>query len=367
MRYTYYISIITLAFAIYGKPHKITIIPFVGFEHEDILFNPQERDDTTRPFRLLKNALEALDNTVQVATQTGFDSTSDCVIAFGSHSPQIRTQLTSYTGKKVLFLFEPPTVSPIDYEAHTHELFNTVYSMADALVGVRYKKFYYPQPSLTIDVDTNWNNRKKFCTLIASNKSASSPYELYSKRLETITFFEKNAPKDFEFYGVEWTAENHPCYQGTVATKKSCLEHYKFCICYENTRGMAGYVTEKIFDCLVAGCIPVYLGADNITTYIPGTCFIDARQFKTDEQLYTYLQTFDEHDYQKTIYAIKKFLSSTQAFLFSCEFFVHTILKEIDQGYCMNTVFSPDICQKLMQADFLHTVLESQRYTTYKT
>lgn len=35
-----------------------------------------------------------------------------------------------------------------------------------------------------------------------------------------------------------------------------------------NTRD---YVTEKVYDALAAGCVPIYMGAANIASYIPQT------------------------------------------------------------------------------------------------
>ncbi|WP_226896450.1 glycosyltransferase family 10 domain-containing protein [Poseidonibacter ostreae] len=60
---------------------------------------------------------------------------------------------------------------------------------------------------------------------------------------------------------------------------------------------MPGYITEKIFDSFFAGCVPVYLGADNITEHIPKECFIDKREFDTYEKLYKYLKNMSDEEY----------------------------------------------------------------------
>ena len=44
--------------------------------------------------------------------------------------------------------------------------------------------------------------------------------------------------------------------------KHSYLQTYKFNICPENS-DREGYVTEKIFDAILAGCIPIYWGSNN--------------------------------------------------------------------------------------------------------
>lgn len=43
---------------------------------------------------------------------------------------------------------------------------------------------------------------------------------------------------------------------------------YKFCVAMENSVRQ-DYVTEKIWDALGAGCIPVYLGFSNARDFVP--------------------------------------------------------------------------------------------------
>jgi hypothetical protein len=44
---------------------------------------------------------------------------------------------------------------------------------------------------------------------------------------------------------------------------------------------MDGYITEKIFDCLYAGTIPLYLGAPDILKYVPADVFVDCRKYSS--------------------------------------------------------------------------------------
>jgi alpha(1,3/1,4) fucosyltransferase len=44
--------------------------------------------------------------------------------------------------------------------------------------------------------------------------------------------------------------------------KREFLQSYRFNLCPENSN-YKGYVTEKIFDAIYAGCIPIYWGSDN--------------------------------------------------------------------------------------------------------
>jgi hypothetical protein len=62
-------------------------------------------------------------------------------------------------------------------------------------------------------------------------------------------------------------------------TKLDVLGRYRFTLAYENCIDR-DYVTEKWFDCLLAGCVPVYLGAPNIADFAPGPgSYVDASAF----------------------------------------------------------------------------------------
>lgn len=59
-------------------------------------------------------------------------------------------------------------------------------------------------------------------------------------------------------------------------SKLHTIRAYKFTLAFENAV-MEDYVTEKFFDPLLVGSVPVYLGAPNIEEFAPGdNCFINA-------------------------------------------------------------------------------------------
>jgi len=72
-------------------------------------------------------------------------------------------------------------------------------------------------------------------------------------------------------------------------TKLAVIAGYKFTLAFENAVG-EDYVTEKFFDPLVAGSVPVYLGAPNVETFAPGDrCFINTADFRSPKELAEYL------------------------------------------------------------------------------
>ena len=82
---------------------------------------------------------------------------------------------------------------------------------------------------------------------------------------------------------------------------------------YENFRGHRGYISEKIFDALQAGSVPVYLGEERIAEFVPREAFVDARNFGTRRELLAYLQSCPEPEWAETREAGQNFLRS-QAF-----------------------------------------------------
>lgn len=160
------------------------------------------------------------------------------------------------------------------------------------------------------------------CTMVISNKRSKHPQELYTAREGVIQFFEQKQTKDFEFYGWGWEGSGYATYRGATPDKVAEMKNYRFAYCYENIQGKRGYVTEKIFDCFAAGCVPIYWGASNVEEYIPSSCFIDRRKFKNEEELYHYLKAMPKKVYETYIANISKWLNSEEAARFSTENFV---------------------------------------------
>jgi|GEM_PF-6762862 len=84
-------------------------------------------------------------------------------------------------------------------------------------------------------------------------------------------------------------------YYGRVDDKATAIGDAVFNLAIENTC-MDGYITEKIFDCFAAGTIPVYLGAPDISLYVPGNAFVDVRRFRGHMELLEYLDNLGEND-----------------------------------------------------------------------
>jgi hypothetical protein len=79
-------------------------------------------------------------------------------------------------------------------------------------------------------------------------------------------------------------------------TKLDLLGRYKFTLAFENNIAR-DYVTEKFFDPLRMGSVPVYLGAPNVADFAPGEkCYIDTSDFRDPQALADYLMELDADD-----------------------------------------------------------------------
>jgi len=255
---------------------------------------------------------------------------------------------------KYLVIFESEIIKPDNWCLENHKLFDKIFTWNDEFIdNNKYFKLNFSH-LLPKEIDKNLSKKKKLCTLISSHHKNNHPLELYSKREEAIRWFEKNHPVDFDLYGQGWNfyifknryvryllgkikldklfKSNFPSYKGSIGSKKYILEKYKFSICYENAQNISGYITEKIFDCFLAGCVPIYLGADNITDHVPANCFVDKRKFNNYEDLYQYINTISDDEYAQYLNNIELFFNSKGSEQFTSQYFAKTIVSNMQTG-----------------------------------
>jgi hypothetical protein len=155
--------------------------------------------------------------------------------------------------------------------------------------------------------------------------------ELYKDRLDAIRHFSGSA--DFDLFGRGWSDTSTlssieasavaRSYRGEVPVfdKVKTLSNYRFALCFENT-AFPGYVTEKIFDCFAAGCIPIYLGAPDITDLVPAAAFVDARRFRGFAHLESFIRDMRPDTALTYAAAAASFMGSERANQFTQAHFV---------------------------------------------
>jgi tetratricopeptide (TPR) repeat protein len=231
----------------------------------------------------------------------------------------------------VLIINETEMILPEGWQREKHAGYQRIFTWNnDWADGKKYIQFYQAQ-DLPRGLTINLAQKEKLCTLIASNKSVDHPFELYSHRLAAIRWFECHHPDDFDLYGHGWNKALFPSYRGTLESKKETLARYRFAICYENTFAYPGYITEKLFDCLKAGCVPIYWGAPNVTDVVPADCIIDRRRFASMEDLYALMDGMSDEEYCGYLERISAFLAGPETDRFRCEHFTDQVLDVLQE------------------------------------
>ncbi len=67
-------------------------------------------------------------------------------------------------------------------------------------------------------------------------------------------------------------------YKNWEEEKKDLLSSYQYCIAGENSC-TPWYITEKFWDCLEVGTIPIYLWSPNVSSFVPEECYIDVYKY----------------------------------------------------------------------------------------
>ena len=233
----------------------------------------------------------------------------------------------------------------------------------------QFHTFYWPSDRIHVSPSSKWINRE-FLVMVNSNKdrfwaSRNWPFlrtrrlakrflwnylrivdplfkfkDLYEERLEAICYFVDRP--GFRLFGRDWDQSSGLSKRHFLAVQRAgakpvddklkTMSGFKFALCFENCV-FPGYITEKIFDCFFAGCVPIYYGAPDITDFIPAETFIDFRQFQDIADLDEYLRGLSEGDAGHYLEAARSFLAGHEFDKFYQDTFVEKLLDILEQEF----------------------------------
>jgi hypothetical protein len=310
--------------------------------------------------------------TADRVAQEGIDPRDVLLVAY-DWTPDAKRLVERGARPAALVSFEPPVIAWWLYY-HLEEVsrpFAHTFLFEGARDRVaptsRFHPLHFPQPCpYPRPTGQSWSKRR-FLTMINSNKALPGARDIarwfdrprevsvkrhlaglryravardrYRARLRAIEAF--SGLDDFDLYGEGWNVR-HPAvepalhaaaqrvYRGVVDDKLSLLARYRFALVFENTR-FPGYISEKLFDCFFARCIPIYSGAPDIAQYVPPPAFIDARQFATVPDLERFLRGITEADARRYVDAAHAFLASPAYESFCIDRFGRDLVDAIQQ------------------------------------
>jgi glycoprotein 3-alpha-L-fucosyltransferase len=149
--------------------------------------------------------------------------------------------------------------------------------------------------------------------------------------------------------------EPYPEIKDPKERKVKTLSDYKFHLTFENSHEN-GYITEKYWQALVAGTVPVVLGAPDIRNYQPNdNSILVVEEFKSTKELADEMMRLsrDDHAYQKMLEWKSKGPSDQ---------FLSIVDDSSVSYYCRLCIKLADAYQEIKQEDF---ILIRERNTFY--
>lgn len=251
-----------------------------------------------------------------------------------------------------LIINDPPVYAPQSWDRSYHDRFDFVFTYDETLVDNE-KYHYFPIAQDTeffsiADTVTEQEFKERRLATFVSNAidkfpDPHNPGTTLHRRYNTIKWYGRNHPEDFRFYGGTFEKRDYyfsfrgvslakrilpaklfrsvaaavqkdliKVYGGTLTPlqKFEIIRGFNFYYCYENTVGINGYLSEKIFDCLYSGVVPIYWGAPNVKELVPYDCYIDGSRFTDEEGLYNFLKSMSYSKYRSYLEQARAFLES---------------------------------------------------------
>ena len=203
---------------------------------------------------------------------------------------------------KVAWCLESPAVtSNVHHKLHevSHK-FDYIFCYREDLIKSNPKKFLPNSPGGTYildeDIGLYQEHKNKNCSLVLSGKQAYPGHILrhkIQKHSEGIDFFGWGSPVGF------------------IKNKIVALKNYRFHFVIENIVA-PHYFTEKLIDCLLTGCVPIFYGAPNISEYFNVDGFVIFNSFEDLQTLKLSKQTLinKQQHIKENFQLAKQYISS---------------------------------------------------------
>lgn len=271
-------------------------------------------------------------------------------LSIGNHENHEALSRRADVALGAFLVTEAPVVEPAIYEGlpAASRRFRRIYSCIDgaeasefAGAPVETLPLRWPIDFRGVDPELWSRGDRRFLVMINMNKLPRlTRYELFTERMRAVEFFSRT--NDVDLYGVGWDKASmrmgrtwvpwtikragiawrnavdrvapdpllvaaRRVYKGELETKWETLARYDFVLCFENT-ARKGWLTEKLFEALRVGTIPIYWGATDIKELVDPACFIDMREFSGYPALLDYLKSLDPA-------AVRRYREAARAFL----------------------------------------------------
>lgn len=332
---------------------KICIINnYTVFNVDNKIFDPLAYtivEGGERPFVALRERLATLGHSLSTIDDFPLERFDKFIfLDFPSNRIDLLSELKAMGKDLYLILLESEIIKPDNWDMANYSYFKKVFGWKP-LARPGYSRLLIAQNMDKQESPMSFQERKLAC-MVAGNKYNSDPRELYSERRRVIRWFEKHDANEFSLYGMGWESgeklfdnwlvrrvpllgkmviRHYPSYKGSINQKRKILGEYRFNFCFENVSGIRGYLTEKLFDALLSGVVPIYWGAPDVFDFIPRETMIYFPDYPSIDTLYRHLRTMEESEWKGYIEATQRFLDSPSARIFSPDYFAEQLVNGI--------------------------------------
>jgi alpha(1,3/1,4) fucosyltransferase len=322
------------------RPKVLAVIPF-SWDYEDgRLFaagSDLDRDGVLQPWVAFAHSMRSSGWVIDTADRLDRDAVSAWLHLDSAAPPPPEAQ----PARTILMMFEPEVVHPYWYvRARRGRLpFATVFTHSLELVarGAPYEYLHSPQvlgraPGV---------GRDEFLVMVNNRKyPAVRRGELYSAREKVASWFARQGL--MRIYGRGWDRSDprHPisalrtrdlkkAAAGTVASKFEVLGRARFSLTFENMTA-PGYHSEKLFDAIAAGSVPIYLGDPNIRDVVPAGAFIDYSGVGSPAKLAALLQNTSDAEQRRIQEAGRSYLESESFLPYTVVAFARRLTRAVE-------------------------------------
>jgi hypothetical protein len=281
---------------------------------------------------------------------------------------------------RILIRLEPPSVFPAQYTPKVEETYDLLFNPGrpqqsrEDFIPWPYQFQKNPlkpqiEPPSVLEIlnqkfddgqfdYNNWRERQIFCAMISANKispNGSGNYELrrtLAKNLKDprlqifgelwrsslsaklryrlgVLRFALVSRSEFSLRAIlNDTLSRYPRTFGEIEDKHAILKDSKFSFVIENS---GDYVSEKLLDSLIEGCIPIYIGPHFEGTNLPEELVI--RTASAPEGLMDFLEGLNPETIKNKLSTIREFLLSPSFLEWEATLVYRTIAQKIDAKY----------------------------------
>ena len=288
----------------------------------------------------LRSALDSLK--IKIHTHDHFDDLRDAdalIVIDPTKSHMFELLRARVNPRRIIFMaIEPAVIRPWTWRyMRYYSLFmGQVFSVDRSRIrGDRVKWLPLPQPldghQLSDRSKFADRPKDKFMVMLRANKISTQPGELYEERRELVRYFESREDDLFDLHGPGWNDPDHPepvmyrNYRGFAYGTVETYARYKFSLGMDNS-AVPGLFTYDMFSAFLARSVPVYLGAPDITDFVPADTFINMADFSSYDALVARLQEISENgELEGYRERGAKFLESPEFEPFTMEHFTRTV------------------------------------------